>query len=115
MARTSATIQPLVPGGLKLTMTAFPTTGANNGIKFANDGNTCVLFVNAGAGAATLTEDATGTIAGIGLTDPTFSVSNDSVPHVVGPFDRQAYGGTVGIDSSLATGLTFAVFQISRT
>lgn len=114
MARTAITPANSTIAGLAPTMTTMPGTGANNGITFTNDGDTLLIVVNAGAGSATLTLDATASFGGVALTDPTEAVANDSVPNIFGPFDPSIFGSTVAVDSSLATGVTVTAVRIPR-
>lgn len=109
IATQAPTLTGLVP-----TMTAVPATGANNGVSFANDGSTLLMVINDGASASVPTLDATGMVGGVALTDPVGSVTNDGVPEIYGPFDREAFGGTVGVDFSLATGVTVAAIRVPR-
>lgn len=114
MARTTITAQSTVLTGLLPTLTTVPGTGANNGVSFTNDGDTVLMVINNGAGATVPTLDATGSIGGVILADPTGSVANDGIPEFYGPFDRQAFGGTMGVDFSLATGVTVAALRVAR-
>lgn len=114
MARTPATVQEIVITGLAATLAAVPGTGANNGITFPGDG--AILAVkNAGAGACVITEDATAYVDSIALADQAPSCANDSVVRYYGPFGPAAFGGTVGIDFGLATGVTYAVLHLSHS
>lgn len=114
MARTTLAVQSTSISGLATAMTAVPGTGANNGVSFPNDGQTVLMVINAGTVATIPTLDATGSVGGVALADPTGSVANDSIPEFYGPFDRQAFGGTVGIDFSAATGVTVAAIRVPR-
>jgi hypothetical protein len=114
MARTPRTPQDLTLAGLAPTMAAPPATGANNGITFPAD--ECWLVVmNAGAGVCTLTYDSTAFVGGIALADQTATCANDSTIRSYGPFSPAAFGGTVGVDFSLVTGVTCAVLHLPRT
>lgn len=114
MARVVTTPQSIALAGLAPTMSAAPATGANNGISFPGD-NTFLAVVNAGAGVCTLTFDATAYVDGIALADQTATCANDSVMRFYGPFGPSAFGGTVGADFSLATGVTQAVVRLPRS
>jgi len=114
MAVTPLTVLEPALGGTVLTQTTPTGTGLSNGVTFANDGQTFIEIINAGAGACTPTFDATGTLGGVALTDPTGTVANDSVPKVFGPFDRAAFGATVTVGFSLATGVTCCAFRLPR-
>lgn len=114
MARTTLTVQSTSLSGLAPTMTTVPGAGANNGVSFPNDGTTVLMVINAGTGATVPTLDAVGSLGGVALTDPTGSVANDSIPEFYGPFDRQAFGGTVGVDFSVATSVTVAAIRVPR-
>lgn len=114
MPRTAISVQRIGLTGLAPAYTAMPGTGANNGISFSNDGETFLEVINTGTGAATLTLDATGMLAGIALSDQTANVANGGVAHHIGPFPPEAFGGTVGVDSSLAVGVTCAAIRLPR-
>lgn len=111
MSRTAASVQEVVITGLAATLAAVPGTGANNGITFSGDG-TILAVKNAGAGSCTLTLDATAYVDGIALSDQTPACTNDSTVRYYGPFGPAAFGGTVGVDFSLATGVTYAVLHL---
>lgn len=111
MSRTAKTVQDIVLTGLAPTMAAPPGTGANNGITF-DGSNTFLVVSNAGAGSCTLTFDATAYVDSIALTDQTATCTNDSTARYYGPFGPSAFGGTVGVDFSLVTGVTCAVVRL---
>lgn len=115
MAVTALTIYEPVLAGTKPVPVAPTGTGLGNGVSFANDGQTCLVGINAGAGSSTPTYDATGSLGGVALTDPTgTAIANDSVPVLMGPFDRAAFGATMTIGFSLATGLTVFAVRLPR-
>jgi hypothetical protein len=114
MSRVAKTPQDITLAGLAPTMAAPPATGANNGITFPADNCWLVVF-NAGAGTCTLTYDSTAYVGGIALADQTATCANDSVTRHYGPFSAAAFGGTVGVDFSLVTGVTCAVLHIPNT
>jgi hypothetical protein len=114
MARVARAAQDITLAGLAPTMAAPPATGTNNGITFdAND--TWLEVLNAGASPLTLTYDSTAYVGGIALADQTATIPNDSVIRRCGPFSTAAFGGTVGVDFSLVTGVTCAVVHLPRT
>lgn len=114
MPRTALTVREPSLTGTILTQTAVPGTGANNGVSFDNDGKTVLVVINGGAGATVPTLDATTTVSGVAFTDPVGSVANDSIPEVYGPFDRAVFGSTVGVDFSVATGVTVCALRVNR-
>lgn len=114
MAVTPLTVFDPALSGTVITMTTPTGTGLPNGVSFANDGQTVFMVISAAAGATVPTFDATGTLGGVQLTDPTGSVANDSVPKVFGPFDRSAFGSTVAVGFSVATGVTCAAIRMPR-
>lgn len=106
MATTALTVrEPSLTGTIHTLVT--PTgTGLSNGVTFANDGRTTLTIINAGAGACVPTFDATRTVGGVAFTDPTGSVTNDSIPEEYGPFPINVFGNTVTAGFSLATGVS---------
>jgi hypothetical protein len=113
MARTTIAPQETTLAGLNATMTAAPATGANNGVQFTNDGDTILVVTNGGGSPSVLTLDATGSLAGVALTDTTPSVPAGGTRYF-GPFDMQAFGGTVGVDFSVITTVTCAAIRVPR-
>lgn len=115
MAVTPITVFDPSLAGTVLTQTTPTGTGLANGVSFANDGQTCAQVINGGASGCVPTYDATGSLGGVALTDPTAtSVANDSVPVLLGPFDRAAFGSTMTIGFSLATGVKVCAIRMPR-
>lgn len=116
MARTNKAAESTTLAGLAPTMTTMPATGANNGFTLTgNTGDQELIVKNAGVGAATLTFDATGRVAGIAISDQTASCANDSVVRHYGPFPPEVFGSSVGVDSDVATGVTVGWVTVART
>lgn len=115
MPRTDKAPERTTLAGLAPTMTAMPATGANNGLTLtSNTGDQLLAVKNAGVSVATLTFDATGSVAGIAIADQTASCANDSVERFYGPFPPEVFGGSLGCDSSLATGVTVGWITLPR-
>lgn len=116
MSVTALTVYEPSLAGTKPVPVAPSGTALANGVSFANDGATVLVAINAGAGPSTPTYDATGSLGNVPLTDPTATaIANDSVPVLLGPFDRAAFGTTMTAGFSLATGLTVFAMRLPRT
>jgi hypothetical protein len=111
MARSSATAQDVTLAGLNATMTAAPGAGANNGITF-DTADTLLVVTTAGT-ATTLTLDATGYVDGIALADQTATMPATGTRYI-GPFGPGAFSGTIGVDFSAITNVTYAVLRLPR-
>jgi hypothetical protein len=113
MARTAAAAtQDITQAGLNPVMTAAPNAGAGNGITFGSSGNEFLIVTTSGT-VATLTLDATGRIDGVALADPTVTLPATGTRYI-GPFGPGAFGGSVGVDFSVITGVTYAVVRLPR-
>lgn len=109
-----STFDPSLAGTV-LTQTTPSGTGLANGVSFTNDGQTCLLAIFGGTGTTVPTLDATGSLGNVALTDPTeTAIANDSVPVLIGPFDRAAFGSTMTVGFSVATGLKVSAIRMPR-
>lgn len=113
MARTTLSVQDLVPTGLAQSYTAGD---AANGMQFNLSGNTFLHVKNTGGGALTLTLVSNGVkVGGVAIPDQTVTVPATTGDRMIGPIDPRVFGQSGGlayINLSTATGITLAALRL---
>lgn len=95
--------------------TAWPGSGAGNGIQFANNGRRVVRIRNGSGSGVTVTENYGKTVDGQAITARTGTVAATTGDKAFGPFPPGQYNndaGMVTIDVSLLTTVTYDVIEM---
>lgn len=111
MARTVNTVQSASLTGVVPTFNAATATDGNS---FANSGNTIIVVKNDSVASIDVTLPTPGTVDGVAISDPVVAVGA-SEQKVIGPFSPLVFNhtnGTVWLDFSAVTSVTFAVIKL---
>jgi hypothetical protein len=82
--------------------------------RFLNDGRT-VLSFDKGAGACTVTVTTPGTVRGVAVADPTYTLAASTEDQIIGPFAPDVFNdsdGYVSFAISEQTGITCSVIGL---
>jgi hypothetical protein len=111
MATAPLTIQTKTFTALTPTFTAAAGAGSGNGFTFPNNGATDFRIKNTDGSGITATIIATGRLGGVALDDQTFAVGATTGDVTIGNLDPQAFGTTVTVEVSAATGVSAAALR----
>lgn len=111
MATTPLTAQSKTYAGLTPTFTPAGGAGSGNGFTFENDGLTDFRIKNTSGSPVVATIKARGAIAGVALSDQTFTVPATTGDVTIGNLPVAAFGSQVTIEVASATNISAAVLR----
>ncbi len=98
-----------------LTATQNGSLSTSDTYRFQNNGKT-ILSCDKGAGTCTATATTPGTLRGVGIADPTFTIAASTEDQIIGPFDPALFNDADGYCTFAFTvdvvGLTVTVIAL---